>query len=290
MQVTVLAPAKINLSLDVTGKREDGYHFLQTVFQAVSWYDRITVEQLHEQSGIHLTCSDKTLQTAKNTAYRAAELFCGAVGLRGGVAVSVEKHIPQQAGLAGGSADAAGVLVALNELTGKPLSPQALLGLGANIGADVPFCLMGGTAYGTGTGTELTPLPPLASCYVVLVKPEGGVSTPEAYARLDNASALFHPDVAGMCGAIRAGDLAGVVARVGNSFQAPLALPETEVLCRTLTQNGAAVACLSGSGSAVFGLFYQQELAQQCAQRLQQKHPQTRFCVPCSGIIIEKSE
>lgn len=289
MKVTALAPAKINLALDVTGKREDGYHSLQTVFQAVSWYDRITVERLRESTDIRFTCSDKTLETAKNTAYRAAELFCHAVGFCGGVAIGVEKCIPQQAGLAGGSADAAGVLAALNELTGKPLSVGALQELGGKIGADVPFCLMGGTALGTGTGTELTPLPPVPF-HVVLVKPEGGVSTPEAYTRLDSALSLFHPDVAGMCAALRAGDSAGVFARVGNSFEAPLALPETAVLCRMLVKNGASAACLSGSGSAVFGLFRTTQTARQCAELLQKNYPQTKLCEPCGGIIITKEE
>lgn len=290
MKIIALAPAKINLSLDVTGKRADGYHTLQTVFQAIDWYDRIVVESVSERDTLTFSCSDKALETESNTAYKAAMLFQRVTNFSDGISVTVEKSIPQQAGLAGGSADAAGVLAALNALANYPLSEEKLLELGEEIGADVPFCLRGGTALGVGTGTELTPLSPLSPCYIVTAKPQGGVSTPQAYALLDHAKQLFHPDVDGMCAALQAGDADGVFSRVGNSFEQPLALPETEPICRTMREHGAKAAALSGSGSAVFGIFLQKEAARHCADILQKKYPQTRLCQPCSGILLEKIE
>ncbi|MBO5928623.1 MAG: 4-(cytidine 5'-diphospho)-2-C-methyl-D-erythritol kinase [Clostridia bacterium] len=290
MKIIVLAPAKINLSLDVKGKRADGYHTLQTVFQAIDWYDRITVETLPERGAFAFSCSDKALETEKNTAHKAAALFRQVTNFTEGISIIVEKSIPQQAGLAGGSADAAGVLAALNALADYPLPEETLWELGAKIGADVPFCLCGGTALGVGTGTELTPLSPLSPCYIVIAKPEGGVSTPKAYALLDSAENLFHPDVDGMYAALQAGDADGVFSRVGNSFEQPLSLPETEPICCTMREHGAKAAALSGSGSAVFGIFSQKEAARHCADILQKKYPQTRLCQPCSGILLEKIE
>ena len=290
MKIVAKAPAKINLSLDITGKREDGYHTLQTVFQSVDWYDSVSVELLPHREEIVFSCSDKALENSKNTVYKAVTLFRETVGLSNGCAVSVEKNIPQQAGLAGGSADSAGVLAALNQLTGYPLSAEALCELGAKIGADVPFCLLGGTAFGEDTGITLTPLPPLCSCYIVIAKPDGGVSTPQAYARWDTAKEVYHPDVNGMCAALRAGDANGVFDRVGNTFEKPLALPHTESICRILKNNGAEAACLSGSGSAVFGIFRQAQNAQNSVQQLQTLYPQTRLCRPCDGILLKTIE
>lgn len=290
MKMVANAPAKINLALDITGKREDGYHTLQTVFQSINWYDRVSVELLSNSEDVIFSCSDKALETPKNTAYKAATLFRQTVGIKSGCAVTVEKSIPQQAGLAGGSADAAGVLAALNRLTGYPLSSDALCDLGAKIGADVPFCLLGGTAFGEDTGIKLTSLPSLAPCYIVVVKPDGGVSTPQAYARWDTAENVIHPDVSGMCAALTARDMDGVLCRVSNTFEQPLSLPHTENICRMLKSNGAVAACLSGSGSAVFGIFLQPQSAQNSVEQLQKQYPQTRLCQPCEGIILTEVE
>ncbi len=290
MKIVASAPAKINLALDITGKKQDGYHTLQTVFQSVDWYDRISVELLPNRDDVIFSCSDKALETEKNTAYKAAMLFRQTTGIKSGCAVTVEKSIPQQAGLAGGSADAAGVLAALNRLYGCPLSAKALCDLGAKIGADVPFCLLGGTALGEDTGVKLTPLPSLAPCYIVVVKPDGGVSTPQAYERWDIAENVIHPDVSGMCAALTAGDMDGVFCRVSNTFEQPLSLPHTENICHVLKNNGAVAACLSGSGSAVFGIFRGEQDAQNSIRQLQTAYPQTRLCQPCDGIILTEIE
>lgn len=290
MKIVAEAPAKINLALDITGKKDDGYHTLQTVFQSIDWYDRIGVELLPNREDVVFSCSDKALENQKNTAYKAAMLFKQTIGMKSGCAVTVEKSIPQQAGLAGGSADAAGVLAALNRLNGSLLSANALCDLGAKIGADVPFCLLGGTALGEDTGVKLTPLPSLAPCYLVIVKPDGGVSTPQAYARWDTAENVIHPDVSGMCEALTMGDIDGVFSRVANTFEQPLSLPHTQNICHILKNNGADAAALSGSGSAVFGIFRGAKEAQNSVEHLQKQYPQTRLCRPCNGIILTETE
>ena len=279
MSIVLSAPAKLNLSLDVTGRREDGYHTLRTVMQSIDWCDTVTVD-LADDGHIHLTCDGGIPANEKNIAYRAAVLFREALGTEQGYVIDVHKAIPSEAGIAGGSADGAAVLRGLNRLHGEPLSEEALLTLGARLGADVPFCLLGGTALATGIGTELTPLPPLPPCYFVVVKPEGGVSTPEAYRLLDSAPSLLHPDVEAQCEAIRRGDLEGILPHTGNSFEAPLALPHTATIVALLRQHGAAAALLTGSGSATFGIFREKATAEAAAEALKAHYPQTRLCLP----------
>ncbi len=279
MSITVHAPAKLNLALDVIGRREDGYHTLRTVMQTIDWCDAVTVD-LAADGAIHLSCDGGLPADERNIAYRAAALFRERTGLREGCTVAIRKHVPAEAGMAGGSTDGAAVLKALNELTGSPLSQAELLALAAQNGADVPFCVLGGTALATGIGTELTPLPPLPDCTFVVVKPTGGVSTPEAYRLLDSAPALLHPDVDGLCTALQNGDLDGVIPCMGNSFEAPLALPHTATIVATLKSNGAAHAMLTGSGSAVFGIFKDKTVADAAAAALQAAYPLTRVCKP----------
>lgn len=285
MSVTALAPAKINLTLDVIGKREDGYHLLNTVMQTVSLYDRVTVDYAEE--GITLRCNGDIPSDPTNTAYKAATLFREAIGYHGGFTVTVEKTIPSEAGLAGGSADAAGVLHALNRLTGAGLSVAQLCAIGAKIGADVPFCIHGGTVLCTDIGTVLTPVSPLSSCGILIVKPQGGVSTPEAYRLLDAAEHLLSLDVAAQCEALKRGDLNGVAAQVGNTFETPLALPETATIRRIMAENGALASALSGAGSAVFGLFKTKEQAASCATAFGDRYPFTAVCEPCGGVLFE---
>ncbi len=284
MSVTVNAPAKINLVLDVVGRREDGYHLLETVFQTVDWCDRITVEFADVTE---VFCDGGAPNDESNTAYRAAMLFKAHTAREEQYRVTVEKHIPMQAGLAGGSADAAGVLLALNRLTGAALSLDELCALGAKIGADVPFCIRGGTALGTGTGTELQPLPAFKTGIFVIAKPTGGVSTPEAYRLVDGKADLFHPSARAFCEALQNGDFAKMAAAIGNSFEDALCLPDSLAARDLLIQNGAAAACMSGSGSSVFGLFESQDAAERCASVMGQHYAQVRVCRPCSGIVFD---
>lgn len=284
MSVTVKAPAKINLVLDVVGRREDGYHLLETVFQTVDWCDRITVDFADTTQ---VLCDGDAPQDESNTAYRAAMLFQEYTARKEQYCITVEKHIPMQAGLAGGSADAAGVLVALNHLTGANLSLDELCELGAKIGADVPFCIRGGTALGTGTGTDLQPLPAFETGYIVIVKPTGGVSTPEAYRLVDGKADLFHPSAHAFCEALKNGDFAAMAASVGNSFEDALCLPDSMTARDRLLKNGAAAACMSGSGSSVFGLFASRDTADACAAAMAQHYAQVRVCRPCAGIVLD---
>ncbi len=289
MKVRVLAPAKINLSLDVIGRREDGYHLLRSVMQTVSLYDTVTVAYGADDR-IRLQCDGGIPADEHNTAYQAAAIFREVTGCTDGFVITVNKVIPSQAGLAGGSSDAASVLKALNVLTNAGLSDEDLCRLGERIGADVPFCVRGGTVLCTGTGTELTPQTALPPCTVVIVKPSGGVSTPVAYRLIDEASAFLHPDVVGQCEALKKGDIQGVFARVGNSFEEPLELPHTADICHRLAAGGASAQALSGSGSAVFGLFTEEEVARRCAEDLRRIYPQTFVCYPCEGILLETVE
>lgn len=279
MSIVLSAPAKLNLSLDVTGRRDDGYHTLRTVMQSIDWCDTVTVD-FAEDEGIHLTCDGGIPADEKNIAYRAAALFCEAIGSKRGYVIDVKKSIPSQAGMAGGSADGAAVLRGLNALHGEPLAEETLLSLGARLGADVPFCLLGGTALAEGIGTELSPLPPLSNGFFVVVKPDGGVSTPEAYRLLDSARTLLHPDVEAQCASIRLHDFDAIAAHAGNSFEAPLALPHTETIVSVLKAHGAAAALLTGSGSAVFGMFKEKATAEAAAAVVKQTYSETRVCLP----------
>lgn len=286
MKVRAFAPAKINLTLDIVGRRKDGYHLLESVMQTVDLCDTVTVAYA-DDTDIHLTCDGGIPCDTTNTAYRAAALFRQTVGLSCGFVITVEKQIPSQAGLAGGSSDAAAVLIALNALTKADLSIDTLCAIGAQIGADVPFCVRGGTVLCTGIGTDLTPLSPMPSCTVVIVKPEGGVSTPEAYRLLDTADRLEHPNTDAMCEAIKRDDLIGIAQHVGNSFEQPLNLPHTATIRRQMDRYGAIASALSGSGSAVFGLFQEKQTAQNAVSALGMDYPQTFLCRPCNGIWYE---
>lgn len=251
--VTVLAPAKLNLTLDVTGVRPDGYHTLDMIMQAVSLYERVTVRK-SEALSLALPGS-RVPANEHNTAYKAALAFFDETGLLAGADITVEKHVPVRAGMAGGSADAAAVLAGLNELYGARLSRAQLCAVGARVGADVPFCIAGGTARVTGIGDVLEPLRPCPPCWFTVCMPAEGVSTPQAYARYDALGTALHPDSAAAAGAIARGDLAGLCAQMGNALEQAAASPDTAPLCRALRAHGALAALMTGSGAAVFGVF-----------------------------------
>lgn len=281
MTVSIETPAKINLTLAVTGKRADGYHLLRSVMQSVSLYDTVTVT-LTDTDQTEVTCSLSALNGENNIAARAVRAFGEAVGAPlGGVHIEIVKRIPLQAGLGGGSADAAAVLNALNILMGTELTQEALEQIGARIGADVPFCVRGGTALAEGIGERLTSLPSLPSCAVLLARRGGGVSTPEAYRLLDEAATEAPGDTDALCAALSSGDLLGVANAVGNAFEPALRLPEADALCRKMKRHGALTACLSGSGSAVFGLF-----EANVPNIPQEADTWTACCSPCSGMIV----
>jgi 4-diphosphocytidyl-2-C-methyl-D-erythritol kinase len=285
MQVTVHAPAKINLTLDIVGVREDGYHLLESIFQSVSIYDTVTAEKA---DGITLDAPGCDCPVEKNTAYKAAKAFFDATGIEGGVHLTVTKRIPQQAGMGGGSADAAGVLVALNTLYETDLSRETLCEIGLTVGADVPFCVMGGTAYVTGIGERLLPLPPLPECYIVIAQPQEGISTKEAYAAVDNATITRRPDNQSAIACLFAGDLEGVCAQAVNVFEVATELEGVKDIRRRMEAFSPLCSQMTGSGSVVFAIFDNREDAGACLADLKKDYPTATICQPCAGVILEK--
>ena len=280
-QVTVLAPAKLNLALDVVGLLPNGYHDLDMVMQTITLYERLTLRRA-EEVRLHLPGSWVPVNE-KNTAVKAARAFFRYTGLAGGVDMEIEKHIPVRAGMAGGSADAAGVLVGLNALYEARLSTSELCALGAGIGADVPFALMGGTCRVQGVGDFLKALPPCPPCWFVVAMPSVGVSTPEAFARYDQMGSPVHPDLATQEAAIRAGDLAAVCAASGNALEHCSGAKETPHIRAILDEQGALASLMTGSGAAVFGVFDSEAKAQAARAALRQQYKQVYLAQPDRG-------
>ncbi len=285
-QITARAPAKINLTLDVVGRRADGYHELKTVMQTVDRCDTLTVQAADRLS---LTVRGAApCPVEKNTVWRAATLFFWHCGLPGGAAMMLDKTIPQQAGMGGGSADAAATLLALDRLFGTALPAGELQALGAQIGADVPFCLLGGTAYATGVGERLQPLRPLPDLPIVIAQPAEGISTAQAYSAVDAAEPPERPDHAAALEAIGRGDPAALIPQMINVFEAATALPGVAAIRRAMTADGALVSRMTGSGSAVFGLFADETAAARCADRLSRCWPIAFVCHPCGGVTLQE--
>ena len=268
----ILAHAKLNLTLDVLGKRPDGYHDLRMIMQSVELADTLTLTrndtgELRVSTNLHfLPNNEKNLaaQAALRWWERENAVPCG-------LDINIEKHIPVCAGLAGGSSDAAAVLRALNQMEDRHLDLDILAEIGALVGSDVPYCVMGGTALAEGRGEVLTPLPPLPKCWVVLCKPEFSISTPALFAKIDSVRLRCRPDTQGAIAALEGGDLAGVARRMYNVFED--ALPErqrTRVndIKNALIQCGALGASMSGTGPTAFGLFDSEALARETWERL----------------------
>lgn len=285
MKVTVLAPAKINLTLDVLGKRDDGYHEIDTIMQTVDIHDRVTVEK-GKVKKLTLTLSDPNLPAdERNTAVKAARAFSESVGVSvEDISISVEKQIPQQAGMAGGSADAAGVLWGLNRLFGGPLSVEELCAVGVKVGADVPFCVLGGAARATGIGEVLTPVSPLPTTTVLVIKPDACVSTAAAYAAIDSCTIARRPDNAAMLQALETADLPAVGKNLCNVFEEAIGLPEPAVIREAALSHGACGCMMTGSGSAVFALFADAENAKACQAQLATDFHNSWLCAPCEGV------
>lgn len=251
------APAKVNLALDILGRRPDGYHEMRMVMQTVSLCDTVTLEEAGE--GFALSAQGIALPEGKTLEQRAAEAFFAALGRPvPGLRVTLEKRTPAYAGLGGGSADVAALLRLLRERYAPELPPETLEAVGGQIGSDMPFCVRGGTALAEGRGERLTDLPPLPDCRLVICKPDFDLPTGPMFARLRFDGALPHPDVDGMVSALERGDLEGLARRVGNFFETVLEAEERreiETIKETLLHHGALAAAMSGSGPAVFGLF-----------------------------------
>ena len=268
-QVTVLAPAKLNLTLDVTGLLPGGYHALDMIMQTITLYEKVIVRKSNDL--ILRLPGSRIPANEKNTAYKAALAFFHYTGLLAGVEIEIHKATPVRAGMAGGSADAAAVLVGMNELYNAKLSVSELCAIGATIGADVPFAILGGTCRVQGIGDILKPLPPCPDCWFVVVMPSIGVSTPEAFARYDQMGSTVHPDSAVAEAAIKAQDLAALCAAAGNALEECSGAEETPAIKALLMECGAVTSLMTGSGAAVFGVFTQKETAEKAVERLKQQ-------------------
>ena len=279
----ISANAKINLTLDILRRREDGYHELQMVMQAVSLADQLTVVPARGTEGTAASDLHFLPTGGKNLAQMAAAAFRAATGLGGQVDVTIQKRVPVCAGLAGGSADAAAVLRAMDELTGAGLSPVELAKIGEGVGSDVPFCVLGGTALAEGRGERLTPLPPLPPCHITICKPPFSISTPQLFSRVNVRKIVRRPDTAGTIAALEAGDLAGVARRMYNVFEdvlEPRRMAEIREIESALIDCGALGASMSGSGPSVFGLFQDQWRAQDACERLKKSYRDVFLCQP----------
>ena len=282
------APAKVNLALDILGRRPDGYHEMRMVMQTVSLCDTVIFEKAEEgfalsARGIQLPKGKKTLEQ------RAAEAFFAAAGLpMPGIRVKLEKVIPAYAGLGGGSADVAALLRTLRELYAPDLPPEELEKTGAAVGSDMPFCVRGGTALAEGRGEVLTDLPPLPDCRFVLCKPDFDLPTPQMFARLRFDRERPRPDVDGMVEALRQGDLRGVANRAANVFEEVLEREERreiDTIKETLLRHGALAAAMSGSGPAVFGLFAPDGKAGEALEALKRRYAQVFLAEPAGRLI-----
>lgn len=264
--------AKINLGLDVLGKREDGYHEVRMIMQTIRMYDQLDMRKSVEP-GIHLTTNKKYIPVDENNlVWRAAKLMMDTCGIMKGVSIHLHKVIPVAAGMAGGSSDAAATLVGMNRLFHCGLSKEKLMELGVQIGADVPYCVLRGTALAEGIGEKLTVLPPMPDCWILIGKPGISVSTKYVYTTLDLNTDTVHPDIDGMKKALEDGNLYGITERMGNVLQDVTipAYPEVERIKEQMKTLGAVNAMMSGSGPTVFGIFDNEEKAQEACQKLRE--------------------
>ena len=281
------AYAKLNISLDVTGRRADGYHEMATVMQTVSLCDTLTLT-LDDSGRVRASSNLRFIPTdGRNLAVRAASRYLETIGEEGqGVQIRLDKSIPVGAGMAGGSTDAAAVLRAMNRLYDSRLSPERLLELAASVGSDVAFCVRGGTALGKGRGEVLTPLPPMPDCRFVLCKPEFSISTPELFKKLDASPLRRHPDTAGLIRALEQGQLRELCHRLYNVFEDvdDRRMRTVSHIKSRLLDFGALGALMTGTGSAVFGVFAAEAAAEAACAALQKEYSFCRVAKPVGAI------
>lgn len=263
-RVSIKAPAKINLSLDVLHKREDGYHEVEMIMTTIDLADRLHLTLLPEKK-IHIECSASFVPTdERNLAFQAAKMMQERYEVNQGVSIYIDKHIPVAAGLAGGSSDAAATIKGLNQLWNLGLSLEEMVHLGTELGSDIAFCLYGGTALATGRGEKITPLPSLPPCWVILAKPTIGVSTGNIYQRLNLSKIEEHPDVEAMKKALEEGDFKQITAHLGNVLETVTLkeYPQVLQIKNQMKKFGADGVLMSGSGPTVFGLTQKQSRVQ----------------------------
>ena len=267
------ALAKINLGLDVTGKREDGYHEVRMVMQTIQMYDQLEIKESKEL-GIRLTTNLPFLPCNDgNLVYKAAKLLMDEFDIRQGVDMNLTKFIPVAAGMAGGSSDAAAALVGINRMFQLGLTKRQLMERGMQIGADVPYCVMRGTALAEGIGEKLTRITQVPDCFVLIGKPGINVSTKAAYESLQLDKISSHPDIDGMIGDIERGDLLAMTQKMGNVFEPGIIekYPVIGEIKALMESHGALKAMMSGSGPTVFGIFPDEQTALNCKEYLKRQ-------------------
>lgn len=274
--IALKALAKINLGLDVLGKRENGYHDVRMVMQTIYLYDNVTIcrrewkedsdePQIQVQTNLFYLPVDEN-----NLAYKAAKMLIEEFDIKEGVSVTLEKHIPVSAGLAGGSSNAAAVLVGMNKLFSLGLTEKELMERGVSLGADVPYCVMRGTVLAEGIGEILSPLPPVPTCYVLVAKPGISVSTKMVYEKLDAKVIEEHPDIDGILQGLESQDIGKIATSMGNVLEQVTieAYPIIEEIKNAMKEAGALNAMMSGSGPTVFGIFTDRQTAKAAKQSL----------------------
>lgn len=278
--ISLNAFAKINLGLDVVRKREDNYHEVRMIMQTIRLYDKLTIQMI-EQDEIQLETNLSFLPTNENNlVYKAAKLLKEHYKIKTGVHITLEKHIPVAAGLAGGSSDCAAALVGLNRLFYLNLTKQELMKHGVTLGADVPYCIMRGTALSEGIGEVLTPLPPTPDCFVLIAKPPIHVSTKFVYENLNVKALERHPDIDGMLSSIKEGNLLGIASRMENVLET-VTIPEYPVIGQIkeiMKKCNALNSLMSGSGPTVFGLFEKREDAEKAYELCKEQN--------CSNMVF----
>ena len=271
-EISLKALAKINLGLDVVRRREDGYHEVRMIMQTIHLYDRLEIKKTGS-ADITMETNLLFLPTNENNlVYKAAKLLKDEFEIKEGVHVNLKKHIPVAAGMAGGSTDAAAVLYGMNRMFGLGLNKKELMERGVKIGADVPYCLMRGTALAEGIGEDLSALPPMVKCPVLIAKPSVNVSTKFVYENLKLDDTTVHPDIDALVADIQAQDLKKIAADMGNVLET-VTIPNYPVIAdikQHMLEHGAINAMMSGSGPTVFGLFEKEETAQEAFTAMKQ--------------------
>lgn len=291
MEIREKAYAKLNISLDVGARRADGYHEMNMVMQSISLCDDLTIQTtedgtLRARSNLRFIPSDE-----RNLAVKAARVFLEAAGESGqGLRLDLQKRIPVGAGMAGGSSDAAGVLRALNRMYGGRFSCAELEKLAEQVGSDVAFCVAGGTALARGRGEILEALPPLPDCRIVVCKPEFSISTPELFRKLDSAPVRHHPDTAGILEALEQGDLRAVCRRMYNVFEdvGDRRMRMVAEIKSRMLDHGALGAIMTGTGSAVFGIYSEEAAAGSAAAELKQEYQFACVAEPVGRLMSDQ--
>lgn len=281
MKTTVKAYAKINLMLDILSRLDNGYHDLFMIMQSVGIYDTVSVETT-DSGKTEILCNVSDIPTdERNVAYKAATEFFNYTGIKNnGIIIDIDKKIPHAAGLAGGSADAAGVIVALDNMYNSKLKEKDIIAIGSKIGADVPFCAIGGTMLAQYTGTVLSHLPDLSERYIIIVKPEQDVSTGKAYAAFDTAERVRHLDTKGMLLSCINNDWKGISEKVGNVFEQFIEVTDRTVIKGIMRKHNCSCCCMSGSGPSIFGVFEEKENAERCLEELKKSFNNSFLCIP----------